>query len=672
MKKKNLIITGIFLILCIVAIICFIFFNKNEEKPEEILQKYISNLNDEKYEDLYSLISLESQNKISKEDFVSRNEKIYDGIDASEIKLEINEIEKEDKNYKVSYTEEMSTSAGKINFSSSVDLVNEDSGYKIDWSSNFIFPDLNDDDKVKVETLEAQRGSILDRNDNILAGNGTVSSVGIVPGKMSESREEDIAKIAELLDISTDSIQKALSASYVKNDTFVPIKKVSKDATELKDKLLEIPGIKITSTQSRVYPLGKEASHLIGYVQNINADELKENEGKGYNSNSIIGKTGLEKAYEDTLRGIDGTEIYIEDKNGNTKKVIAKQEMQNGKNVKLTIDSEMQKKLYNQLENDRGFFVVMQPHTGELLALVSTPSFDSNDFVLGMSNDKWNELNEDVNKPLYNRYLQTYCPGSTFKPITGAIGVTTGKIDPDEDYGYSGTSWQKDSSWGNYTITTQMSYSGPKNLLNGIRYSDNIYFAQSALKIGTDTLQENLNKIWFNKNMDFPLNVKASQYSNEDNITTEIKLADTGYGQGDLLVNPIHMASIYSAFANYGNMIKPYIEYKENFEGEVLVENAFSTSAAKAVKEALVQVVESGTAKDAKIDGITLAGKTGTAELKTSREDEQRDRLGWFNCFTINDYPKDDLLIISMVEDMDTDDNGGSHYLIQKIKTLFE
>ena len=132
-------------------------------------------------------------------------------------------------------------------------------------------------------------------------------------------------KISELTGVSVDYINKQLSASYVKDDTFVPIKKVSASNDELKDKLLEISGIKITSTASRVYPLGEETAHLIGYVQAISADELKAKEGKGYSSSSIIGKAGLEQAYEDTLRGIDGTEIYIIDENGTRLKTLAKQ-----------------------------------------------------------------------------------------------------------------------------------------------------------------------------------------------------------------------------------------------------------------------------------------------------------------------------------------------------------
>ena len=318
-----------------------------------------------------------------------------------------------------------------------------------------------------------------------------ILSAGIVPGKLGENKEQNITKISELTGVSEEYIKQQLQASWVKDDTFVPVKKMTQTNTTLKEALLQIPGVMIREEEGRVYPLGKEAGHLIGYVQEINAEELEEKEGKGYTTTSIIGKSGLEKAYEETLRGINGTEIYLIDSHENKIGQIAKQDKKNGKDVKLTIDTSLQAKLYQQMEKDRGFFVVMQPITGELLALVSTPTFDSNDFVVGMTTSEWEKLNNDTNKPLYNRFIQKYCPGSTFKPIIGAIGLTTGNIDANEDYGYTGTSWQKDTSWGNYKVTTLTPYNGAKNLLNGMIHSDNIYFAQSALKIGADTLTQN-------------------------------------------------------------------------------------------------------------------------------------------------------------------------------------
>ena len=670
MKKKKVLIGVIVLVIILVAIILgvIIMQNNEKEKVKDLITEYFSLVNDKNYDELYSKVA--SMNT-SKDDFVSRNKNIYEGIDCTNIEINIKTVEKADKGYNVTYNEKFFTSAGEVEFENTANIVKEDKELKLKWDSHIIFPQLNDDEKVRVSTIKAKRGSILDRNDIALAEDGNISSVGIVPGKLGENRDESISKISELTGVSADYINELLNASYVKDDTFVAIKKIVDSNQELKDELLTIPGVMINKEDGRVYSLGKEASHLIGYVQPISSEELKENEGKGYTTNSLIGKTGLELTYEDTLRGIDGTDIYIVDENENRVATIAKQDKKDGQDVKLTIDSNLQKQVYDQMQNDKGLFVIMEPKTGELLALVSTPSFDSNDFVVGLTTDKWNELNNDENRPLFNRFTQKYCPGSTFKPITGAIGLTTGKINESEDFGYRGTSWQKDSSWGNYHITTLTDYSGPKNLLNAIMYSDNIYFAQTALKIGAESFASSLDKIGFNQSIDFPLTLSKSQYANDNGtkIEGETKLADSGYGQGSILVNPIHIASIYSAFANDGNMIKPRIEYDESKNGEILIENAFSKEASDIIESDLIQVVENGTATDMKIDGLTIAGKTGTAELKTSQEDTESGTLGWFNCYTIN-RQGGDLLIVSMVENVQDNTDGGSHYLIKKIKNL--
>ena len=678
MKNKKIIIGMIVVIfIAIVAGISIVIINKQEqEKAKQTLTEFVEKINEKDYEAMYEKVTSTNMNK---EDFITRNKNIYEGIDSSDIKIEIQKIEKQNTNYQINYHEKMFTAAGEVEFDNTVVIEKENGVNKLKWSSSFIFPQLGDNQKVRISTIKAKRGDILDRNDTKLATDGTILSVGIVPNKLGEDKEQNINKIAELTGVSEEYIKQQLGATWVKEDTFVPIKKITESNITLKEALLQIPGILINKEEGRVYALGKEAGHLMGYVQSINAEELEANEGKGYNTTSLIGKSGLEKAYEETLRGIDGTEIYITDSNGNKIGEISKQDKKDGKNVKLTIDSELQSKLYEQMKEDKGFFVVMQPLTGELLALVSTPTFDSNDFVVGMTTKQWETLNNDESKPLYNRFVQKYCPGSTFKPVTGAIGLTTGKINPSEDYAYTGTSWQKDNSWGNYKVTTLTAYLGAKNLLNGMLHSDNIYFAQSALKIGANTLAENLDKIGFNEQIEFPLNLAKSQYANQNGnkIEGETKLADTGYGQGSVLVNPIHMASIYSAFINSGNMIKPYIEYDKNKaqsqKGEILKETVFSEEAANTIKETLIQVVENkeGTANDMKVQGTTIAGKTGTAELKISSEDKESGTLGWFNCFTINKTDQNDLLIISMVENKQDNQEGGSHYLIKKIRTLF-
>ena len=592
MNKKVVIISVIAVAAIALITVAILVLNKEKQNPEEILKTYFSYIEKQNYEEMYNMV----HSNTDKEEFLKRNKNIYEGIHAKKIKIEITSIQNEKKKVIITYLTKMNTSAGDVEFENTAKLSKDDSKkYKIEWSSNLIFPELNNDYKVRVSNTEGKRGSILDRNGNILAETKT----------------------------------------------------------------------------NREYPYKDITAHITGYVQGITAEELESKAEKGYNNHSVIGKTGLEQVYEERLKGKNGLKIYIEDNNGNIVKTIAETKGNDGEDIKLTIDINLQTKLYEKIKNDKGFFVVMNPQTGEILALVSTPSYDPNKFVTGMTNDEWNSISTNEAKPLFTRFISTWCPGSTFKPITGAIGLTTGKLSENDEFNYSGLAWQKDSSWGDHKITTLTAYSGKKNLKNALIHSDNIYFAQAVLKIGEKTFTEGLDKIKFNEDIDFELDTNKSTYSNSGRIEREATLADSGYGQGQLLVNPIHMASIYSAFVNEGNMVKPYIEYKENREKEYLVKNAFSKEAANIIKEDLIQVVESptGTAHDLKVDGVKLAGKTGTAELKASKE-EKGKTLGWFDCFTVDEELGKSMLIVSMVEDGGS--NGGSRYLKKIIRTLFE
>lgn len=673
MKKKTIIwiIVAIVVIATIIGSIATVVLTRRANKPENVWQQYVAYINEQNYDEMYNMITEDSKAQISKDDFVKRNKNIYDGIDMTDMQVQIISVEKENNNTsKISYKQTMDTDAGNVEFENTVRLSRDkEKEYLVNWSSSLIFPTLSSNDKVRIKTISAERGAIVDKNGQVLAGSGLVSSVGIVSKKLSENKDADIEKIAELLGMSADSINKSLSALWVKDDSFVPIKKIAMDATDLKNQLLQIPGVKITTAKGRTYPLGEASAQLVGYVQTITAEELENNRGNGYTATSVIGKAGLEKQYEDRLKGKDGVEIYIEGEDGKRKTDIAKIDVQNGETIKLTIDSTIQTKLYNELKDNEGFFVVMHPKTGALLALVSTPSYNPNSFTLGMGTDEWNNIKNDERNPMLTRYLQSYCPGSTFKPITGAIGLTTETLSTEDTFQYSGLSWKKDIWGANDDITTLTAYDEPKNLKNALIHSDNIYFAQAILQIGKKNFTDELDKIKFNENIDFGLTTSKSQYANKIDIPTEKTLADSGYGQGEILVNPIHMASIYSAFVNDGNMIKPYLEEKEDNQVEYLVENAFSKESANIIKEDLIEVVENpeGTANDMRVDGRTIAGKTGTAELKASK-DAQADVLGWFDCFTTDDN-ENQLLVVSMVEN--SRDLGGSHYLISKIKTLF-
>ena len=671
-NKNNLLV--LLIIIAIIGIACaFIFLKKPTNNPEDVLKTYMSYILDKNYEGMYELISEETKKNTEKETYLARNKNIYEGIEISNLQVNIVKTNKKENKAEVIYNVTMQTISGEINFSNTSYFVKEEDKYKLEWTSADIFPELKNEYKVRVETIEADRGKILDRNGNILAGKQTASQIGFVPGKINEqTKEQDIARVAELLDISIETINSSLSASYVKEDTFVPIRTIRKSEQALKNQLLEIKGIKIIDTEERIYPLGETSSHLLGYIQGISEEELKEKKEQGYNQQSVIGKSGLEKIYEERLRAINGSEIYIVDDSGKKIKTLVKTEAKNGEDIKLTIDSSLQKDLYEQFKEDKSAHVAINPKIGEVLALVSTPTFDSNDFSLGMTTNKWNSLSKNEAKPFYNRYLASFAPGSSMKPITGAIGLNLGSFTAEEDFGASTTKWQKDSSWGDFYISTLTTYSGKANLENALIYSDNIYFAKAALKIGKENFTKSLNEIGFKQKIEFVQEMEESSYSNTDTIASEKQLANSGYGQAEMLVNPIHMAMIYSSFTNEGNIIMPYLEYKENKTPTYYKEKAFSLEVVNTIKEDLVQVVENtnGTAHSVKIEGMTIAGKTGTAEIKTSKDDNNGTEIGWFNSFLVNQNSDKQLLIVSMVEDVKG--RGGSHYLLEKIRNIYE
>ena len=674
MKKNKKVYMGIGLSVVIFTfVICIggVFLYNKKNKPEDRLSEYINLINSQKYEDMYELIDNESKESILKDDFINRNKNIYEGIQAKDVKVEIKSVNTKGREATVDYINSMNTLAGELSFENKIVLEREGKkGYLIKWSSEAIFPELNNDDKVRISQTKARRGDILDRNGVKLATDGLAANVGIVPGKLGDDREKSIDQIASILEISRDSINNKLSASYVKDDMFIPIKVISSEDERIMP-LLQIPGIMINDKDARVYPLGIDAAHLTGYVQNINAEELEKNKDSEYNSNSVIGKAGLEKMYESKLRGIDGEEIYIQDKNGDKKASLISKDIKNGTDLKLTIDSNLQNLLYDQLQNDKSSSVAMNPDTGEVLALVSTPGYDPNDFVMGLSDDKWKTLNEDEKKPLYNRFQSTSVPGSVFKPITAVIGIDTGKVDINANKNITGLKWQKDSSWGNYYVTRVSDYSGESNMLNALVHSDNIYFAQAALDIGKDVFKDKLTSLGIGEKIPFEYGLYNSQISSDGEFKTEVQLADSGYGQGEILMNPVQLASIYTLFENQGNIINPYLEFRDNKEAKIWKENVVSKESSNIVLQDLIQVVQdpTGTGHQAYMDGLTIAGKTGTAEIKASQDDTTGTEIGWFVGITTNKAPNN-LLVLSMVEDVK--DRGGSHYVVPVVRKALE
>ena len=653
MKDKKKWIIGISI--CVLLIVSVFFMFHQGKSNEQVVTEYFELLKKKDYKQMYQMLNPKTVYTPTQKYFVEKYKEFYEEIDAKNIQIKI--LDEQDN--VIEYLIYIDTLAGRITYRNKVGVKNE----QIQFNKELIMDGYTEGCKIKITTYNPEkRGRILDRNGKYLAKQGNAYSFGLVRGKLNG--ENDYAQIAKYLETDVEAIQKKMSASWIKDDSFVPIKNVSEQVKNqlIQQGILNIKGVKINTISMRVYPYDKITSHIIGYVQNVNSEDLKKHKSEGYTSSSVIGRSGIEATYEKQLRGEVGGKIVIVDENNNIIKTVAQKEAKDGKDIRLTIDIDLQQSLYNEYQNDKSASVALNPKTGEVLALVSTPSYSNNDFVLGLSIDKWNELNNDVNQPLLNRYKQTYTPGSTMKPITAAIGLETKSIDLDKDLGAE-DKWQKDSSWGNYYVTT-LHAPTPNNLKNALIYSDNVYFARSALNIGKENLFKYYKNLRIGEKIPFELSLNRSQYINKKQKVNDQLIADSGYGQGQILMNPLQLASIYSAFVNNGSIYQPHIVQGKT---RTWIKNVFSKETSQTIKEDLINVIadENGTGHSIYHDNVTLAGKTGTAEIKQSQSDTTGTELGWFTVMTTDS--KQPLLITTMVEDVK--DRGGSGYVVEHTKT---
>ncbi len=647
-RKKYIAIGGLVAIVVIVAVVLFFLLSGNNS--ESTLKNFYAQISEKKYEDMYNSLSSESQKSYDQQTFVERNQNIYEGIEASNFQIEVTD----ETDNELTYNVKMNTIAGEVTFENKTTI--EDG--KIVWDDSFIFPDLTQNDRVRVSEDEAIRGQILDRNGKMLAGQGEAYSVGLVRGKLNG--ENDYDQLAELLGLTKESIQKTMSASWIQDDSFVPLTTIPSTDTQLENQLLQIPGVQLNTVEVRAYPYGEVTSHLTGYMQQVTAEDLEKHQGEGYTETSMIGRSGIEAAYEKQLKGTNGATISIVDENGSTKSTVATQEKQDGQDITLTIDIDLQRNLYNAFDEDQSASVAMNPTNGEVLALVSTPSFDSNDFIYGFSTEEWDDLNNDEDQPLTNRFRATWVPGSTMKAITAAIGLETDSLDASKDFGAE-MKWQKDSSWGDYFVTT-LHAPNPNNLRNALIYSDNVYFAKAALEIGKDNLEKGYKSLMIGEDIPFELALTKSQYTS-DSFDDEILIADSGYGQGQILMNPVQMTSIYSSFMNDGKMMTPHVV--KSTETSVWAE-PFSKETTDEIKSDLIQVVEdnNGTAHALNNSQYQLAAKTGTGEIKDSQDDTTGTELGWLSVASTDSSKP--IVITTMVEDVKG--RGGSNYVVNGVK----
>lgn len=586
----------------------------------------------------------------TKKSLIARNTAVFDRVGASDIKISKLKVGKVQGTYAtLTFTATMQTKIGKLKAQHYETTINKaGNAWKVHWTPALLFPQMSGDDTLQLTTIPATRGQIYDRNHQLLAKNGTVIQAGLIPGQLGtgSTRTTNLQKIATAWDVKLTSLETLLKQSWVTDNTFVPVKVVTKTPT--------LTGTNYQTIGSRTYPLGEAAAQLIGYVGNATAEDIKKT--PTLTTASQVGKAGLEQTDDKQLRGTDGGELYI--LHGKQATVLLKTKAKDGKDLTLTIDATKQKAAYTALNNKAGAVVTMDPKNGELLTLASAPSYDPNKFVNGISQTDYDTYANNKSLPFVSRFAQRYAPGSTFKILTAAIALQNKTITTSTTKSISGLKWQENSSWGSYKVTRTVDAS-PENMTQALVNSDNIWFAQTALKMGASAYLKGLAPL-FKTQATLPVTQNKAQISNSGKLATDTLLADTAYGQGQLLLSPIQQAAMYSSIANGGVMQQPTLIKNQKATRTTV----FDQSDANAVKTALTHVVSdaTGTAHGLAISSHNIAAKTGTAELKL-----KQDTDGKQNGFLVAmDADNNSYLTVALLE------NNGSGPVVTAIKPYIE
>ncbi len=527
-----------------------------------------------------------------------------------------------------------------------------------------------DSNRMRRQEIAAPRGHILDRYGREIVSNRPSFNVVMIR-EDSDDTDEVLKRLAPILheDIST-LWQRIRDAERTPRYMPVVLKRDVDWETlaYLENHNQMFSGIRIDVQPVRVYNYGDLAAHIVGYLGSINRKELQKADRSIYKGGDIIGRAGLERLREKDLRGEKGqlyTEVNAQGFEQRQLKYIAPLP---GKEIHLTLDVELQKvaEALMNAEDKTGAAVVMEVKTGRLLALVSAPSIHLDDFVGGISSEKWRALNSNPKIPLLNRVVQgAYPPGSTYKMITALAGLAAGKIDEHTEVycpGYYNLGKTRFRCW-------KKSGHGSVNLKQALARSCDVYFYQLGQWIGPDAIAEMAGKFGLGQRTGVELEgekrglipTKAWKRKRYNTKWHEGETLNIAIGQGTNLVTPLQLCQMTATLANYGRRMKPQIVEKvvapggnivEEFTPEVVSETNINPRHLRMVWEGMVEVVHGkhGTARNhVRIDGLTVAGKTGTVQVVSGKRYQglkEEDipykyrSHGWFTCFAPAEDPE--------------------------------
>jgi len=643
------------ILICLLAFV-LVLTGCRKPDPMEKAQEYMSLWSDQNYEVMYDMLSPASKTDISRETFVNRYKNIFATIRLNRLKISHQEISVEEDHAYLPLTIFFDTdTVGSFEYDYVLPMLYEEGSWYIEWSTSLIFPMLQNDDLVYLDRHLSKRGSIVDRSGNPLAHNGPGYEVAGVPARIAD-QEEFAEALSPLLEVSQKYILNELNQDWVQPEHRVPLRNLPFNIDqELKDELLSIQGVLLSTIDMRQYPYEDIFAHITGYIGPITAEQLEAKADRGYSAGDLVGHMGLESSQEEELSGNPGYSLYVIDSGGNYMETLAHSPQQDGSDIVLTADAHLQSLIYQEMGEEKGTVVALNPETGEVLAMVSRPSYDPNVFPPGILPSTWKDYIEDEDNPFLNKALRAlYPPGSTIKPFTAIMGLEQGIITPDTLVEEAkNLEWRPSPEWGDYHIRRVSHPQGDIDLDRALVWSNNIYFAWLALELGGETFERFAQSYGFGENMPFPLEVASSQVKNADSDWSSILLADTGYGQGEMLVTALELGTMFTSFANDGNMVEagliaeirdPTGQALKSFNPKIWRETVIPATVLDDILPSLVNVIEdpTGTGHPARIPGLSLAGKTGTSQIGDQKE------IGWFIIFTLEE--KNPLLLSIALE----------------------
>jgi penicillin-binding protein 2 len=527
------------------------------------------------------------------------------------------------------------------------------------------FQEASDKNRIRVRPIAAPRGILFDRNGLPLVDNRPAFTLSLIPRELDRDlvqRDAALGRLASLMQIPFADLQDAVAR--VSPDSILPVRVrrglSMDDVAKVEEWKLELPGVIVEVEPQRAYPNSRFAAHLLGYVREASDEQLKQGR---YRRGDMVGQTGLERLLDEFLRGKDGGERIEVDAMGRQIRLVQSTDPHPGAQVITTIDRRVQEVAERAMEGKAGAVVVMDPRNGDVLAMVSTPAFEIDRFTGTIDRNAWMRVLQDPNHPMLNRTIQSqYPPGSVFKMVVTAAGLQEGSLTPSDRVQCNG-----EFHLGNWTFRDwKKEGHGSVDLMRGIRDSCDIFFYTAGLKVGAPAIAKWAHAFGFASptGLDFggekPGLIPQPRMSRKGRPVAwhAGETVNMAIGQGQVLVTPMQVARFMAAIANGGVLWKPRLvqRIERPEKGVVWADSGSVTGHVELspmiwafMRQSLWAVVnDGGTGVAARIPGLDIAGKTGTAQTVANSKSEKGQDHAWFAAFAPVKDPE--VVVVVLVE----------------------